>query len=307
MTDSPRGLRHDPTQHLDLRRFPVATIPRPRPQFYAEVFGWEVEGRPDRRVPPHRARRALPARRRHAVARSATCTWASTTSANARPHPDPAGVEPRRLGTATVARRACGSSSATTTARTRILDTAEQARRHRAVAQPLLGRVQRLQQRVPRSVGQHLRPVDQGRRRSRRSRRDAPVSDVADTVRRLHPPSMRWTHIALPVHRHRQDDRLVRARSRRSSCSIVARTPTATAPGSAIPTRATSRSSSCWSASSATRTRARSRSWRRSPTSASRCTSQRRGRRHRRARRGRGLPGLAADRDAADRSATSAR
>ena len=62
------------------------------------MFGWEVEGRPDRRLPPRRARRLLPARRRHATRRSATCTSASTTSRNARPHPDPAGVEPRHLG-----------------------------------------------------------------------------------------------------------------------------------------------------------------------------------------------------------------
>ena len=54
------------------------------------------------------------------------------------------------------------------------------------------------------------------------------------------------------VQRHRRHHRVVRDDTHRCGCSTAAKTPTATAPGWGSPTWSTSRSSSCWSASSAT-------------------------------------------------------
>ena len=82
--------------------------------------------------------------------------------------------------------------------------------------------------------------------------------------------------------------------------------PTGRVPGSAIAIRSTSRSSSCWSASSATRQRAAADHGAVRPHR-HRGHQPRRGRRDRGAGRGGGLPGLAADRRCRHRSATSVR
>ena len=118
---------HDPTQHVDLRGSP-GDDPEASGRFYADVFGWEVEGRPAGEF-----HRIVPGghfpQPDGSPPRSATCTWASTTSANARPHPDPGGVDPRTLSSQGRSARV-GSSSSDDETEERILDKAEQPRGH---------------------------------------------------------------------------------------------------------------------------------------------------------------------------------
>ena len=93
-------------------------FPSPDPaasaRFYSEVFGWECEGRPAdvfyRIVPGGH----FPLEDGNAIARSATCTWVSTTRRTPRPHPDPAGVEPRQMSSGGRDLRVRGSWLATT-------------------------------------------------------------------------------------------------------------------------------------------------------------------------------------------------
>ena len=165
--------------------------------FYAEVFGWEVEGRPDGRLPP----RSCPA----GTSRSTTAAPSPIGNlhigiydvANARPHPDPAGVEPRQLSDDGRSARVWILVSDDDT-QDAILDRGREARRHGPVARPLLGRVQRLQRRVRGSVGQHHRPVDARAATTRRSPRGSPVSDATVTSCAIRSAAARWTHIALP-------------------------------------------------------------------------------------------------------------
>ena len=105
-------------------------------------------------------------------------------------------------------------------------------------------------------------------------RKGGRMSEVADKYA-VHPPSMRWTHIALPCI---DIDKTIAWYERFTplDCSTVARMPTGTEPGWATPIRSTSPSSWCWSASSVIRPRARSRLWRRLLTSASRSPAGRR-------------------------------
>ena len=133
--------------------------------FYRDVFGWEVEGRPTgvfhRGVPggffPLEDGSDSPIGNLHV---------GFADVENLRPHPDPAGVEPRHL-----ARDGRGVRVwilvSDDDSEDAILDRADQAGRQGAVAPPLLGRVQRPQWRVRRSVGHHGRAVDQGRQRPR--------------------------------------------------------------------------------------------------------------------------------------------
>ena len=75
-----------------------STDPAASAAFYAEVFGWEVEGRPEgvfHRIVPGQ----------HFLLDDGTPSPVGNLNlgihnvANARPHPDPAGVEPRALAT----------------------------------------------------------------------------------------------------------------------------------------------------------------------------------------------------------------
>ena len=155
-----------------------STDPAASAEFYAAVFGWEVEPRPEGRVPPHRAGRAVPARRRHAgpdgqPAHGHLQRRQRPAAPRARP------ASSRATSPPTGARCGRGSSSATTTPMDRILDEAGDAGRRDPVARPLLGRVQRLQRRVQGPVGQHAGAVGQGRRRPADPGGTSPVSDGA--------------------------------------------------------------------------------------------------------------------------------
>ena len=90
-------------------------------------------------------------------------------------------------------------------------------------------------------------PGRAGDQRSRRYGRDGRCAEPP--VNALRPPTGPLDAHRAAGRRHRRVDRLVRGRSRRSSCSTAARTTSGSAPGSASPTRPTGRSSSCWPSS----------------------------------------------------------
>ena len=162
-------------EHPDLRRLPVDD-PEATGAFYAEVFGWEVEGRPTgvfHRIVPGQN---FPLPDGDSAVAVGNLHMGIYDVNDGRPNPRAARAIPTpscRAGAA----RGSGSSSSDDDTQDRILDAAEKHGAKDLVARPLLGRVQRLQRRVRRSVGHRDHPVDQGRRRSARSRKGSPVSD----------------------------------------------------------------------------------------------------------------------------------
>ena len=121
------------------------------------------------------------------------------------------------------------------------------------------------------------------------------MSDVTDKYA-IHPPTMRWTHIALPQQTSTRRSRGTSV-SRRSSCSTGERTPTAKAHGSGTATRSTKPFILVLVSFTRDQARVRNRSWRHLLTSGS-GHQPCRGRRDRPPRRSGGLPCVAADRDA---------
>ncbi len=142
-----------------------STEPTASAAFYEAVFGWEVEPRPENVF-----HRIVPGQNFQVDDGSQGPTgnlhMGIFNVANARPHPDPDGVEPRTVATDGHSARVWILVSEDDSI-DRILDRSHVPGRDAVVAGPLLGRVQRVQRGVPRPVGQHVRAVDQGWRQSR--------------------------------------------------------------------------------------------------------------------------------------------
>ncbi len=249
---------HDPTQHVDLRGFPPAD-----PEASASSTRRSSAGssRGGRRASSIASSPAGTSRPRSRPRRSATCTWASSTTANARPHPEPGGrrsavdQHPGPHGTNVGARSGDDTTTASST-RPSARGT-ELWRRHYwaefdgTTARSLdpWGNTFVLWSKAGRNPTEpEGSPMSDSSPApsSTPARIQAGRRDAVDPHRPAVRPTSTRPSTGTPA-------------SHRSSCSTAARTPTARARGWAIPIRSTSRSSSCWSASSATRTRARSR------------------------------------------------